>query len=216
MTGTPLPARGCASDAPRTSPSATRRAAAPPARPRAGADPDDATLVRAAADDPDGPAFTELYRRHVHRIYGLGRRLLGDPALAEELVQETFVRFWRNADRYDPARGTVRALLTTIARSVAVDLWRRPSSRPLEPDDGYDRAAPGDAVDTMLVGLTVREALDHLSPAHREVLELSYPGDMTQAEIADRLGVPLGTVKTRTFHALKALRRTLLDAGMTP
>jgi RNA polymerase sigma-70 factor (ECF subfamily) len=202
MTGTPLPVRDLESPRARTGTEDMGT--------------DDASLLHEAVADPDGPAFTELYRRHARRIYGLGRRLLGDPALAEELVQESFVRLWRHADRYDPARGTVRALLTTIARSVAVDLWRRPSSRPLDPDAGPDRAAPGDAVDSLLIALTVREALDHLSPAHREVLELSYPGDLTQADIAEQLGIPLGTVKTRTFHALKALRRTLLDAGMAP
>lgn len=164
-------------------------------------------LARVAAGDRD-EAMRELYHRYEGRLYGLGVKLLGDPSLAEELVQETFVRIWRKAEQYDPSKGTVATFLFAIARRIAVDLWRRPSSRPFQPE-GEDEAEPGDAVERALVGLTVRDALESLSPNHRQVLELSYRRNLNQRDIAARLGVPLGTVKTRTYHALRALKRAL-------
>jgi RNA polymerase sigma-70 factor (ECF subfamily) len=174
----------------------------------AGPGDDDALLLaRVAAGERHAP-LEELYRRYERRLYGLGLKLLGDKSLAEELVQETFVRLWRSAPQFDPARGSVATFVFTIARRLAIDLWRRPSSRPFlpEPEDG---ASPGDAVDRVLVGLTVRDALESLSADHREVLELSYRKDLNQRDIATRLGVPLGTVKTRTFYALRALKKAL-------
>ena len=169
---------------------------------------DDARLMARVAEGDRQVALGELYSRYERRLYGLGLRLLGDQSLAEELVQETFVRVWRNAAQFDPARGSVATYVFTIARRIAVDLWRRPSSRPFEPEP-EDAAAPGDAVERVLVGLTVRDALESLSADHREVLELSYRRDLNQRDIAERLGVPLGTVKTRTYHGLRALKRAL-------
>lgn len=170
-----------------------------------------ALLARVAAGDRGAP-LDELYRRYEGRIYGLGVKLLGDAGLAEELVQETFVRLWRRADRFDPARGTVSAFLYALARRIAIDLWRRPSSRPLA-SHPHDDAVP-DAVERILVGLTVRDAMESLSPAHREVLELSYTQDLTQVQIGERLGLPLGTVKTRTYYAMRALKLALEERGM--
>lgn len=169
-------------------------------------------LARVAAGDRGAP-LAELYTRYEGRLYGLGVKLLGDASLAEELVQETFVRLWRKAGQFDPARGTVATFVFTIARRLAIDLWRRPSSRPFspEPDEGE---APGDPIERILIGLTVRDALDALSPAHRQVLELSYQHDLTQADIAARLGLPLGTVKTRTYYALRALKLALEERGV--
>lgn len=164
-------------------------------------------MARVVAGDRH-EALGQLYRRYERRLYGLGLKLLGDQSLAEELVQETFLRVWRHAGQFDPARGSVATYVFTIARRIAVDLWRRPSSRPFlpEPDDA---ASAGDAVDLVLVGLTVRDALESLSPDHRQVLELSYGKDLKQRDIADQLGLPLGTVKTRTYHGLRALKRAL-------
>jgi RNA polymerase sigma-70 factor (ECF subfamily) len=153
----------------------------------------------------------ELYRRYAGRVYGLGVQLLGDRGLAEELVQETFVRLWRNAPRFDPDRGSPATFIYAMARRLAIDLWRRPSSRPLEADP----APPDDdQMDRVLVRLDVRDALDSLSDAHREVLELSYRQHLKQAEIAERLGIPLGTVKTRCFHALRSLKVALDQRGI--
>jgi RNA polymerase sigma-70 factor (ECF subfamily) len=169
---------------------------------------DDASLLAGVASGDRADPLRELYRRYERRLYGLGLKLLGDPSLAEELVQETFVRLWRKADQFDAAKGSAATFIFTTARRIAIDLWRRPSSRPFDPP-AEDTAAPGDPVDRVIVGLTVRHALDSLSPAHREVIELSYTQDLKQSQIAERLGVPLGTVKTRTYHALRALKAAL-------
>jgi RNA polymerase sigma-70 factor (ECF subfamily) len=171
----------------------------------------DTDLLRAVAAGDRGEPMRELYRRYAPRIFGLGMQLLSDRGLAEELVQETFVRLWRNAPRFDSDRGTPPTFIYAIARRLAIDLWRRPSSRPLSvdtppPDD--------DQMDRVVVRLDVRDALDSLSDAHREVLELSYRERLKQAEIAERLGIPLGTVKTRCFHALRSLKAALDQRGI--
>jgi RNA polymerase sigma-70 factor, ECF subfamily len=158
-------------------------------------------------------AIDQLYHRYSGQIYGFGVRLLGDRQLAEELVQETFVRLWRNAASFDPQRGTVTAFVLTMARRIAIDLWRRPSSRPFDPEPP-DTPAPGDQVDAVLTAVTVNQAMATLSPQHREVLELSYHGDLTQADIATMLGIPLGTVKTRCYYALRALKLALQERGL--
>lgn len=169
-------------------------------------------LARAAAGDHE-PTLRALYQRYETRLYGFGLRLLGgDRGLAEELVQESFVRLWQAAERFDPERGTVRALLFTIARRVAADLRRRPSSRSFAPEV-EDAGALDAKADEVLLSVTVREAMMSLSPAHREVLVLAYDHDLRLTDIAARLQLPLGTVKTRSFYALRALRQALRERG---
>src|SRR5438105_460450 len=102
---------------------------------------DEAALLARVAAGERGAPLSELYTRYEGRLYGLGLRLLGDEGLAEELVQETFVRLWRRADRFDADRGSVAAFIFTIARRIAIDLWRRPSSRPLAPPVEDDASA---------------------------------------------------------------------------
>src|SRR4051812_19512465 len=92
---------------------------------------DESDLLARVAAGARGAPLAELYPRYEGRLYGLGLRLLGDDGLAQELVQETFVRVWRKADKFDTERGTAAAFIFTIARRIAIDLWRRPSSRPL-------------------------------------------------------------------------------------
>jgi RNA polymerase sigma-70 factor (ECF subfamily) len=179
------------------------------------ADAEEARLLAlVAAGDRDEP-LVELYRRYARRVFGLGLRLLDDRSLAEELVQETFVRLWRSAPRFDPARGSVRTFVFTLARRAAVDLWRRRRNgleRPVDPE--HEGPADDDAFDAALLALDVRDALDELKPKHREVLELHYRGDLTQRQIGERLGVPVGTVKTRTYHALRALKTKLEERDL--
>jgi RNA polymerase sigma-70 factor (ECF subfamily) len=170
-----------------------------------------ALLTRVGAGDHGAP-LQWLYRRYEGRLYGYGLRRLGDPGLAEELVQETFLRLWQAAKRFDSERGTVRALLFGIAARVVADLWRRPSSR-AHASDPPEIAVDDGATDDVVLAVTVRDAMMSLSPAHREVLELVYDQDLKLADVATRLGVPLGTVKTRAYHGLRALRTALEERG---
>jgi RNA polymerase sigma-70 factor, ECF subfamily len=161
-------------------------------------------------------AVTEISTRYRGRVENLGVQLLGDRGLAEEMTQETFTRLWRRANAYDPERGTVPTFLFTIARRVAVDIWRRPSSRRI--DDPLVALPPPehrDEISPLLTGLTVKQALNTLSTAHRQIIELGYFRQLSQSEIAQRLDLPLGTVKTRTYHALRALKEALADLDPT-
>jgi RNA polymerase sigma-70 factor (ECF subfamily) len=174
---------------------------------------DDAQLVaQIVAGDIEEPV-AELHRRYSGRLYRFGLQLLGDGGLAEELVQECFVRLWRTAGRFDISRGTVAAYLFVIARSIAADLRKRPSSRPLAAVDEEQVQAQPDDADRIVASLAVRDALDSLSAAHREVLMLVHGEGLTQTQIAERLGLPLGTVKTRMFHGLRALKTALAERG---
>lgn len=171
-------------------------------------DTDARLLHRLGAGDRED-ALAELYRRWERRLFGLGLRLLGDAGLAEELVQETFVRLWRTASRFDPERGSAPSFIFAISRRIAIDLWRRPSSRPIETEP--EREASGDRVEEIVTGLAVREALDALTPEHREVIELQHFQGLRQQEVADALGIPVGTVKTRTWYALRMLKLLLKE-----
>jgi RNA polymerase sigma-70 factor, ECF subfamily len=149
-------------------------------------------------------------------LYGLGLQLLGDAGLAEDLVQETFVRLWRSAGRFDPRRASVRTFVFVLARRAAVDLWRRRDGAVpaiLDEPEREDRAGTR-AFEELLMRLDVGEALATLSPMHREVLELQYRSDLTQSQVAERLGIPLGTVKSRTMYAMRALARELEERGL--
>jgi RNA polymerase sigma-70 factor, ECF subfamily len=173
----------------------------------------EARLMERLAAGDRGEPLESLYDAYARTVYGLGLLLLHDRGLAEDLVQETFLRIWRSADRYDRRRGSVRTFVLTLARRAAVDLWRRnrvlapPAVAAIERED----VAGNEVLQHLVLRLDVREALDALSPAHREVLELQYDADLTQAQAAARLGIPLGTVKSRTLHALRALARELRE-----
>jgi RNA polymerase sigma-70 factor (ECF subfamily) len=172
-----------------------------------------ALLARVAAGDRGAP-LEELYRRYERQLYSLGLQLLGDRGLAEELVQETFVRLWKQAHRYDWAKGTVSMFLFAIARRLAIDLWRRPSSRPLAPLSTAEGPVIDDPAEEIIEGLTVQDALQALTPEHRQVLELSLGQDRKQTEIAELLGLPVGTVKSRTYYALRQFKLALQERGI--
>jgi len=176
----------------------------------------------------DEQAVTELWARYAARIRSLGLNLSAfDASFADDLVQETFARLWRSAGRFDAGLGSEPTFVFTVARRTAVDLWRRDrrtaDQRPLETDDRppIDRSMAAavrdeDGIDTVLTGWVVSDALGSLSDAQREVIDLAYYQQLSQSEIADRLGIPLGTVKTRTFAALKVLRASLAERGVLP
>ena len=175
-------------------------------------DTSDEDLLAAVGRGDAGAPLAALYDRYERRLYGLGRRMLNDEGLAQELVQETFTRVWRVADRFDPTRGHASAFIFALARNIAVDLYRRPSSRTMEelPTNG----AVADQADQLLTAMTVRAAMDALSANHREVLEALYTRGERAVDVAARLGVPAATVRTRSFHALKALAASLDRLGI--
>src|SRR5262249_23546914 len=173
---------------------------------------DRAALERMARGD--GAALAELYDRHARPIYSLALRVLQDAADAEDIVQEVFAQAWRQAARYDAARGHVAAWLLTLARSRAIDRLR---ARQARPDRGGDAIAdPPDRESTadlqLLSGERAargRAALGELPLRQRVAIELAYYEGLTHAEIAARLEQPLGTVKTRIRLALLKLRDAL-------
>ncbi len=171
---------------------------------------DESGLLQAVAAG-DERAIEGLYDAFADRLYGFGLRLLGDAGLAEELVQETFVRIWQQARRFDPSRGAARTFVFTLARRLAIDLWRRPSSRRLEL--AREEHAPGHA-EHVVNSVVVSQALASVSPDHREVLELLHFQQLTQSEAAAVLDIPLGTVKTRAYHAVRAMKKALEEHGI--
>ena len=166
--------------------------------------PIDALLDQLAAGD--NAALGEVYDRYAGLVNGLALRILRNNEEAEEVIQEVFVQIWRQAARFDRARGTAEAWICTITRTRALDRLRRRTSRREESDD----LIPGLGETPRTVeALAVRKALDGLSTAERTVLELAFYEGLTQSEIALRLGQPLGTVKTRIRTAMIRLRDVL-------
>ncbi len=171
-------------------------------------------VAQIAAGEVEAP-IGELYHRYGKRLYRFGVQALGNDGLAEEMVQETFVRLWRTAGRFDRSRGTVGAYLFVIARSTAADIRKRPSSRPLAPVEETQVPPQPDSVDQILDSMIVREALETLGSGHAQVLRLAQDEGLTQSQIAERLGLPLGTVKTRMFHGIRAMRSALAERGFS-
>jgi RNA polymerase sigma-70 factor (ECF subfamily) len=169
----------------------------------------------------DGPeveaALAQLYDRYGRTVFGVGLKMLGDRSLAEELIQEVFLKVWRSSNTFDPARGGFSTWLFRVTRSVALDLYRKRAHRvnPVLEEDSRiaamrDRSAgPQEIVDESWLSWRVSMALDELDAPHREVIELAYFGGLSQREISLRTGVPLGTVKTRTASAFRSLREEL-------
>lgn len=166
--------------------------------------------------DGDERALGELYDRWQPRVHGLALALLRDASEAEDVTEETFWQAWRHAARFDSDRGSAGSWLLTIARSRALDRLRARRRRPEEPlvDEvaaavASAAAAPDDAMELSDRGRTVRSALRSLPPEQQEVLQLAYFGGLSQTEIAERTGQPLGTIKTRVRLGLVKLRDAL-------
>ena len=169
-------------------------------------------VARIAAGDVGGP-IAELYRRYGRRLYRFGLKHLGNEGLAEEMLQEIFVRLWRTAWRFDAGKASVSTYLYVLARSAAADIYKRPSSRPFVSDTDLDEPVMADSVDQILDSMIIREALESLSPGHAEVIRLIQEEGLTQSQIAERLNLPLGTVKSRAFHGMRALHIALIERG---
>jgi RNA polymerase sigma-70 factor (ECF subfamily) len=164
----------------------------------------------------DAAAADVLYRRFAGRIYGLGIVMLGGDAAAQDLVQDTFVKLWRNAERYDRSRGKLETWVLLMARSLAIDAIRRRvlEVRSLErvelPREADDGPGPDDVAVTLDLTERARIAMDSLPPEQRAALELAYLGGKTSAEISDLEGIPVGTAKTRIRAALLRLRGSMV------
>ncbi len=179
----------------------------------------DATLVVSIGRYQQA-ALAEAYRRHAGATFGLAKRLLNDHSRAEEVVQEVFVRLWNEPNRYDPDRGTLRSFLLAHTHGRSVDMIRADVSRRNreereareQADGGYDVAR--EVWDMALAG-HVREAMETLQQGERAAIELAYFGGLTYKEVAERLGEPEGTVKSRIRSGLKRLRGELVQVGVT-
>jgi RNA polymerase sigma-70 factor (ECF subfamily) len=189
------------------------RTVAEPDRPEQAAAPEetnDAELLRRIAGG-DSYAFDALYRRYVRSVYGLALRRLRDRVDAEDAVQQAFAAVWRSARTYRPERGPVSPWLYAIARNAIVDRRRggRVETTAELPDAPSGDAGPDEHAEASYVSWRVHRALEELPPTEREVLELAYWSGLSQTEVAEYLGIPLGTVKTRTRSGLGRLATAL-------
>jgi RNA polymerase sigma-70 factor, ECF subfamily len=173
----------------------------------------------------DGPevevALSKLYDRYSRTVFGVGLKILGDRSMAEELVQEVFLKVWRSSGTFDPSRGSFSTWLYRVTRSVALDLYRKRAHRISQVADGQlhiaaerdSSAGPQELVDESWLSWRVSRALEVLDASHREVIDLAYFSGLSQSEISERTGVPLGTVKSRTASAYNSLRKELVSQG---
>jgi RNA polymerase sigma-70 factor (ECF subfamily) len=165
----------------------------------------DADLIQRVATGDDG-AFTTLYRRYARPVFALALRRLGDRGRAEDAVQETFASVWRSARTYRPERGPGAPWLYAVARNAIVDRSRVRSEPAAEPiDRPSSEPGPDERAEADWTSWRVHRAFEELPANERAVLELAYWGDMSQSEVAEFLGIPLGTVKTRTRSGLARL-----------
>ncbi len=167
----------------------------------------------------DREAFAQVYDRYGEPAYSLAVRIVRDRDLAADVVQDAFLAVWRKAAVFDPARGRASTWILTMTHNKAVDLVRREQRRRADqldeerlelpsPEPGPDQLAWMSAARGQ-----IREAMAGLPATHREVIELAYFGGYSQSELAEMLSVPVGTIKSRTFAALKALQEALDEAG---
>jgi RNA polymerase sigma-70 factor (ECF subfamily) len=175
----------------------------------------DEALVALAARS-EQTALAELYDRYGRTAYGLALRVLRDQALAEDAVQEAFLTVWRTASRFMPERGKASTWILTLVHRRAVDAVRREQRRRADSLELADEPAVEGAEEDAFLRLQrerVQSVLRQLPDAQREALELAYYGGFSQSELAERLGQPLGTIKSRMFGGLSRMRELLGEPG---
>jgi len=153
----------------------------------------------------------EAYAAHSGELFGFAVRSLGDRGLAEEAVQETFLRAWRAGDRFDPQIGSLRTWLFAILRNVVIDLGRARAVRPGVAREGIEPSV--EPLEQALLSWQVEEAMRRIGEDHRRVLVETHYRGRPYAEVAAELGVPEGTVKSRVYYSLRALRIALEELG---
>jgi RNA polymerase sigma-70 factor (ECF subfamily) len=166
---------------------------------------------------PDELLMRALYHDHARPLHAFVLRLVSDDRqLAEDVVQETLLRAWRNASRLDSDNRSLRPWLTTVARRVVVDQHRSSMARPQETgSDVLERMPAPDETERVLLRMTIADALSDLSGEHRKVLLETYFKDRTASEAAAALGLPPGTVRSRVYYALQKMRAALEERGVT-
>jgi RNA polymerase sigma-70 factor (ECF subfamily) len=176
--------------------------------------PSDGELLQRVGEG-DRDAFEQLYRRYSRPVLGLALRRLGDRGRAEDAVQETFTSVWRSARSYKPERGPGAPWLYAVARNAISDRGRARVEPPADaPDEASNEPGPSETAERGWVSWRVHRALADLPENERSLIELAYWGGLSQSEIADLLGIPLGTVKTRTRSALARLADALDDEDL--
>lgn len=180
----------------------------------------DDVLVQRVADG-DARALEQLYDRYARPVFSLALRMLGDPAEAEELLQETFLRLWQQAARYDARRGSFGSWLMSIAHNLAVDALRSRSRRPQRADfvelghlpltETDEATIAHEAAEVSELRDRVRQAMAQLPEPQRQAIELAYFAGLTHSEIAAVLGEPIGTIKTRLRLGMQKLHLLLRD-----
>jgi RNA polymerase sigma-70 factor (ECF subfamily) len=177
-----------------------------------------AAMLKSLQDAGSEDTMRVLYRTYGPELYGFAVSALGDRGHAEELVQDVFTRVWRHAGTFDPERASFRTWLYGIARNAIIDLKRRQAVRPslAVHADEDERASTEDSFERALLRWQVGAALQRLTPEHRQVIRLAHFQGLTLRQIAERTGIPLGTVKSRTSYALRGLRLALEEMGVEP
>lgn len=186
--------------------------------------PGDEELIRSILEGKSN-ALGELYDRYGRLVYSLAFQVVGDSATAEEVSQEVFLQIWNKAGTYQAQQGKVITWLTSVARHKAIDSLRRKQARPEGHQVEFDSDDESDLVDPIGVeeqvvlsqrSLAVRRAISHLPPDQKKALAMAYFKGMTQQEVADAIGEPLGTVKTRIRLAMLKLRQFLEGENSQP
>jgi RNA polymerase sigma-70 factor (ECF subfamily) len=181
-------------------------------------EPSDEQLMARLGGSEIEAALSVLYDRYSRTVFGVGLKILGDRSLAEELVQDVFLKVWRSSHTFDPSRGSFSTWLYRVTRSCALDLYRKRAHKVRQVSNGAvhidavrdSSDGPQEIVDESWLSWRVSRALEVLDAPHREVIELAYFSGLSQREISERTGVPLGTVKSRTASAFRSLRKYLV------
>lgn len=181
----------------------------------------DDNAIRQRLIDGDQQALSDAYHRHSGIVLGLAQKITRNRTLAEDVTQEVFVRLWRNPERFDPARGTLRSYLLAQTHGRAVDLIRSESSRRIREDrDGTTEPVATRSIEDEVVELRmgehIRQALGELPSAERTAIEMAYFGGHSYRQVATLLGEAEGTVKSRIRIGMQRLGATLRDSGIAP
>lgn len=176
-------------------------------------DPDIVADLRSARGED---AARELYEAYGDELYGFALKRLADAGAAEEVVQDVFAQAWRHAGEYDSVRGSVRTWLYGIARNAVVDVERRRGRRPRLAVADVEAACAEEPIERALLRWELQLAFRRLTPEHREVIGLAHVDGLRLQDIAERTGLPLGTVKSRMYYGLRNLRLVLEELGVTP